>query len=165
VISTLLLSVGYAALLFGIVDLMSLRVGPRDGLLLGLAAFACVALAPAAGLPPKPPGVQGAELNAAQIWWASTAVATAIGLGLIAFARGRWMWWVVGALVIAAPHLVGAPPVAPPMTEALRALSAKFAIASVATQLVFWLVLGGAGGYFYVRSTSRVSARRHAVAA
>jgi cobalt transporter subunit CbtA len=163
-ISTLLLSVGYAAVLFGLANLLPLRVGTREGLMLGLAAFACFALAPAIGLPPKPPGVQGAELNAAQLWWASTAVATAIGLAVIFFARGRWTWWVVAALIIAAPHLIGAPPVAPAMTENLHHLSVMFALMSVATQFVFWLVLGTVGGYYYGRSGMRAPMRRAAVA-
>jgi cobalt transporter subunit CbtA len=152
--STLFLGVGYAALVFGLANLLQLRMGLREGLLLGLAAFACVSLAPSTGLPPKPPGVQGAELNAAQTWWAGTACATAIGLALIAFARGRWIWLVrlAGVLVILLPHIIGPPPVVPPLTDALRTLSAKFAIISIATQGVFWVVLGATGGWVAARA-------------
>lgn len=155
VASTLFLGVGYAALVFGLASLTGLRMGAREGLVLGIAAFACVSLAPSLGLPPKPPGVQGAELNAAQVWWAATACATAIGLALIAFAKGRWMWWVAGVAVILAPHLVGPPPVAPPLTNALRQLSIEFAIVSVATQGVFWAVLGTTGGWFTARTAAQ----------
>lgn len=152
VMSTLLMGVGYGALLLGGASLLSLRLRPREGLLLGLAGFACFALAPAFGLPPKPPGVAGAELNSAQIWWTLTAGATAVGLALIGLARGRWSWRVVGVLLIAAPHLYGAPPVSPPLTDALRDLSRQFAAVSIATQLAFWLTLGGVGGFLFARS-------------
>ena len=159
VMSTLLLGVGYAAMLLGGANLLSLRIRLREGLLLGFAGFACFALAPALGLPPKPPGVAGAELNAAQIWWALTACATAAGLSLIALARGRWPWRIVGLLLIVAPHLYGAPPVAPPLTDALRDLSRQFAAISVATQLAFWLTLGGVGGFLLAKPASRPSHR------
>lgn len=156
VVSTVFLAVGYAALVFGLASLMGLHMGVREGLLLGLAAFACVSLAPSVGLPPKPPGVQGAELNAAQVWWAATACATAIGLALVAFARGRWVWIgrFAGVIVILLPHLVGPPPVVPPLTEALRTLSAKFAIVSIVTQGVFWVVLGTTGGWLAARAAA-----------
>jgi cobalt transporter subunit CbtA len=155
--ATLLLGVGYAALVFGLSDVMRLHIGVREGLLLGLAAFACVSLAPSVGLPPKPPGVEGAELNAAQTWWTGTACATAIGLALMALARGRWIWiWrLAGVLVILLPHLVGPPPVVPPLTESLRALSVRFAAVSVATQGVFWVVLGTVGGWCTARASAQ----------
>lgn len=156
VASTLFLGVGYAALVFGLASLLGLRIGARQGLLLGIAAFACVSLAPSLGLPPKPPGVQGAELNAAQVWWAATAGATAIGLALVAFAKGRWMWRVAGVVVMLLPHLIGPPSVAPPLTDALRALSVKFAIVSIVTQGAFWIVLGTTGGW----CTARTAAQR-----
>jgi cobalt transporter subunit CbtA len=155
VASTLLLGVGYAALVFGLASLLGLRIGAREGLLLGIAAFACVSLAPSLGLPPRPPGVEGAELNAAQAWWTATAGATAIGLALIAFAKGRSMWRAAGVGVMLLPHLVGPPSVAPPLTDALRALSVKFALVSIVTQGAFWVVLGTTGGWFTARTAAQ----------
>ncbi len=152
VLGTVLTGIAYAALLFGVASLLSLSVDARRGLLLGLGGFACFALAPALGLPPKPPGVAGAELVAAQMWWASTALATATGLVLFARAGRRWSWWVIGAVVVVAPHVVGAPQAPRPDTEALRELGTRFAATSVATQAVFWVILGAVGGYLYARA-------------
>ena len=55
-----------------------------------------------------------------------------------------------GALLIALPHLIGAPsPVgASPVPSDL---SRQFAIASVVTQAAFWILLGGIGGPLYAR--------------
>jgi predicted cobalt transporter CbtA len=61
--------------------------------------------------------------------------------------------------LIVAPHLYGAPPVAPPLTDALRDLSRQFAAISVATQLAFWLTLGGVGGFLLAKPASRSSHR------
>jgi cobalt transporter subunit CbtA len=154
VLGTLLVGIAYAALLFGGAALLSFEVDVRRGILLGLAGFASFALAPALGVAPRPPGVAGAELHSAQIWWIATAIATAIGLALIARARGRWSWRIAGPIVLVAPHLVGAPHAEPARTDALRELSSRFAVTSVATQAVFWLVLGVIGGYVYQKTLS-----------
>jgi cobalt transporter subunit CbtA len=146
VLGTLLVGIAYAALLFGGAALLSFEVDVRRGILLGLAGFASLA--------PRPPGVAGAELHSAQIWWIATAIATAIGLALIARARGRWSSRIAGPIVLVAPHLVGAPHAEPARTDALRELSSRFAVTSVATQAVFWLVLGVIGGYVYQKTLS-----------
>jgi predicted cobalt transporter CbtA len=74
------------------------------------------------------------------------------------------MWWAAGLLCLIAPHLVGAPPTAAPLTEALRVLSVRFAVVSIATQLTFWLLLGGIGGFVYARTMSASPSRRSAFA-
>lgn len=62
----------------------------RKGLAWGAAGFVAFSLAPAAGLPPKLPGMTAAELGDRQLWWAATAAATAGGLALLAFASAAW---------------------------------------------------------------------------
>ena len=55
-LSTMLAGIGFAAVLFGAASLSGRALDLRRGVLWGLAGFACFALAPALGLPPKPPG-------------------------------------------------------------------------------------------------------------
>jgi cobalt transporter subunit CbtA len=146
VLGTVLMGIAYAALLLGAAALLGVELDVRTGVWLGLAGCACFAVAPSLGLPPKPPGVPGADVHAAQVWWAGTAVATAIGLTLIAAARGRWGLRVIGLLCLAAPHVIGAPqPLSAP--EVPEALIRRFAVTSVATQAAFWLLLGAIAGY------------------
>lgn len=150
VLGTTLTGIGFSALLFGIASALGLELSVGRGVALGLIGFACCALAPAIGLPPKPPGAAAAELRAAQFWWVGTAVATGAGLWAITRARGSWSWWIGGALLIALPHLIGAPsPIggSPVPSD----LSRQFAIASVVTQAAFWILLGGIGGPLYAR--------------
>lgn len=124
--------------------------GWKEGLLWGLAGFAAFSLAPALGLPPEPPGALAAPLPQRQWWWLLTALSTAGGLALIAFARGA-AWKLLGAALIALPHLVGAPHPAQPGGAAPAALQRAFAAASLLASALFWLVLGGLSGFFYQR--------------
>ena len=82
-LSTVLVAIGFAALLFGTAAIAPVSLdGPR-GALWGLAAYICIDLAPSWGLPPQPPGVPVADLYARQLWWVATAIATAIALWLL----------------------------------------------------------------------------------
>jgi cobalt transporter subunit CbtA len=148
---TVLTGIAFSALLFGSASLLGLEVNLRRGVALGLAGFACCALAPAIGLPPKPPGVTLANLEAAQIWWFATAFATAIGLWAFSRANGSWTWWVVGAACMVLPHLVGVPRTidsTPVPVDLIR----RFAVIVIATQAAFWLLLGVFGSYLYART-------------
>src|SRR5207302_9719366 len=111
VLADVLAGIGFALLLAGGVALARLRGFPIDarrGLIWGAAGFLVFALAPAIGLPPELPGMQAAALMARQEWWLTTAAATALGLGLMVFARPVALR-IGGALLLLAPHLVGAP--------------------------------------------------------
>jgi len=153
VLADVLAGIGFAFLLAGGVALAQLRgypVDARRGLIWGAAGFAVFALAPAIGLPPELPGMQAAGLAARQEWWLLTAAATALGLGLVVFA-GPVALRIGGALLLLAPHLVGAP-VAPHGASGLPPeLAAQFATASLATAALFWLLLGGISGWLYRR--------------
>jgi cobalt transporter subunit CbtA len=158
VLGTALTGIAFAAVLFGIASAFGLELNLARGLLLGLLGFACCALAPAIGLPPKPPGAAAADLHAAQIWWVSSAIATAAGLWAIGRSHGSWAWRVGGMLLIALPHLIGAPePIGSSPVPA--DLSRQFAIASVGTQAIFWIALGGIGGSLYARAFRPSSTR------
>lgn len=116
-------------------------ISPRTGLLWGAAGFITMHLAPAFGVAPDMPGLNGADVEARQIWWFGAAACTGIGLWLIAFGR-NWAMWGAAIILLAAPHIIGAPlpdaltQVAPPE------LAAAFAARTLGTALVVWSTLG-----------------------
>ncbi len=142
-----LAGVGFALLLTAAMALHR-RAGWYVGFLWGFGGFASFTLAPAAGLPPELPGMATADLFDRQVWWIGTAVATAIGLGLIFLVR-RLAWAALGAVIILAPHLIGAPRAAGPGAGLPNELIVEFGVASLATNLLFWSVLGIAAGILY----------------
>ena len=124
--------------------------GWKEGLLWGLGGFAAFSLAPSLGLPPELPGALAAPLAQRQGWWLLIALSTAGGLAMIAFARGA-AWKLLGAALIALPHLIGAPHPAQPGGSAPAALQRAFVAASLLASALFWLLLGGLSGFFYQR--------------
>ncbi len=152
-LATILTGIGYAAVLFGIANLSSKPINLKRGALLGVAAFACVALAPALGLPPQPPGVPLADLHDRQLWWLGTALVTALGLWLIFRSKPSWAARIAGVVCLAAPHFIGAP-VNPPNTTVPLKLVYAFEAASLLTTGTFWLLLGAAGGFLQDRLQS-----------
>lgn len=149
--ANILTAIGWAMLLSGLMMARGKPVGLRDGLLWGVAGFACVMVAPMAGLPPELPGTPAAPLEARQFWWISTAVFTAAGLALAFFRPKPWAF-VVALILIASPHIVGAPlftggetPLAPPELEH------QFIIAALLTSLLSWLLIGPLSGFFLRR--------------
>lgn len=116
-------------------------ISPRTGLLWGAAGFITMHLAPAFGVAPDMPGLNGADVETRQIWWFGAAACTGIGLWLIAFGR-NWAMWGAAIILLAAPHIIGAPlpdaltQVAPPE------LAAAFAARTLGTALVVWSTLG-----------------------
>ncbi|HVH73883.1 MAG TPA: CbtA family protein [Stellaceae bacterium] len=152
VLADLLAGIGFALMLVAgmalAADRRGVAVDLRRGLLWGAAGFLVFALAPALGLPPALPGAETAGLAARQLWWLGTALATAAGLAAIVFGR-RVVWRIAGVAAILAPHLLGAPQ--GPAPGASGGLTSPFALASLAVSAVFWLVIGGGGGFFYDR--------------
>lgn len=130
------------------------RLDARAGLLWGLAGFAAVQLAPAVGLPPELPGMEGASLAARQSWWVLCVGATALGVAALAFGRGL-PWLALGAALVLLPHLLGAPQ--PPGRESLvpPGLSAAFATRSLGVASLSWAVLGALAGALAERAPLR----------
>lgn len=120
----------------------------RHGALWGLAAFTCFSLAPALGLPPQPLGVAVADLHQRQLWWTGTVIATAVAVWLIAGQKRTWLLRTFGAVCLLLPHLIGAP-AATGLNGVPVELVRQFAIASVATSCIFWLLVGTLGGFIY----------------
>ena len=113
----------------------------RAGLAWGAAAWVAAQLAPALGLPPGLPGMAAADLVARQAWWAATAAATAGGLLLLAFGRG-WGAWAAGLVLVAAPHVLGAPEPPAFSGPAPPELAALFAARALGVGLAAWLATG-----------------------
>lgn len=125
----------------------------RLGLGLGAAGFAAFSLAPALGLAPALPGMAEGDLLARQTWWIGTAVATLLGVALMALSRGGWLW-ALGLLALVLPHAAGAPGEATGLVALMgqsgplgedgmtAELAQRFALASLAAAAVFWAVLG-----------------------
>ena len=155
-VTTIISGIGFAAILLAVITLSGTAVDVRRGLLWGLAGFACFALAPALGLPPKPPGAAVGDLHMRQVWWGGTVLATACGLWLIfGPAANRWSR-IVGVVVLGFPHVLGVPP--PEGADLVPAtLMRDFAILSIGTNLLFWLVLGGACGWLLDRGWGRAN--------
>ena len=137
-----LVGIGYAFLLTGAIALRGRPVSPASGLLWGLAGFAVFVAAPSIGLSPEPPGGHPGDLLARQIWWIGTSAATAAAL---------WLWttrrpWLVAvaALLLIAPHLIGAPK--PFAAYEYEEVAYSFVLAVFASNAVLWVTLGLAIG-------------------
>lgn len=150
-LTTMFTGIGFAAMFFGSLSLTGSSVNARRGALCGLAAFACFGLAPALGLPPLPPGAAVAGLYERQVWWIGTAIATAIGLWLLTREGRSWPVRIAGVVFLLLPHLIGAPSAIGQNAIPARLLR-RFAITSLATTGMFWLLLGTIGGFFYNRN-------------
>jgi cobalt transporter subunit CbtA len=139
-----LIYVAYGLILvagFGVAESFGLTITPREGLMWGIAGFVSFQLAPAIGLAPELPGTIAADLTERQIWWWGTVLATGTGLGLLAYGKS-YVTMGLALLLLAAPHVIGAPlpdgywGVAPPEVGAI------FSARVLATALVVWAVLG-----------------------
>jgi cobalt transporter subunit CbtA len=138
-------AIGFALVAIAIAEALGGFAGWRGGLMFGIAGFLAVSLAPGLGLPPELPGMPAAELGPRQIWWISTAVCTALALGLLAYTRSALLA-ALAVVLLVAPHIIGAP--LPPTHETTVPieLHARFVNAVYATNLVFWAVLGALSG-------------------
>ncbi|HVO17556.1 MAG TPA: CbtA family protein [Alphaproteobacteria bacterium] len=153
-LADILTAIGFALLLSGAYVLSGRDVAWREGIVWGLAGFAAFALAPSLGLPPALPGMPETALGPRQAWWIATAALTAAGLALLFLHRRPWSIG-LAVLLIAAPHLWGAPP---PSTEASAvpaSLWRSFVIAATATNLLSWVLLGALTGYLHQRDARR----------
>ena len=103
------------------------------------------------GLPPELPGTAAADLALRQTWWIGTAASTAAGIALIVFGR-NWLLKVLGAAILAVPHVIGAPQPEVHAMLAPQALETQFKIASQLTNVAFWLALGLISAWLFRRN-------------
>jgi cobalt transporter subunit CbtA len=149
-LATAVLGVGFGLALLGLMMLAGVAITPRSGLAFGVAGFMAVALAPALGLPPEIPGSGAAEIGARQAWWFFAVGATAVGLAGLLLTKRFWLQ-VGGVVLMALPHIVGAPHREAFASTAPAELAGHFAATSLAVTAIFWGVLGYASGAFYER--------------
>lgn len=150
-VSNILVGVAFSLILTAAILLARQQISLQSGLVWGLAGFVVFVLAPNFGLSPELPGMPAAELGERQTWWLATVVATAGGLGLFAFSK-KIPLLIAGALLIAAPHVYGAPLPGSHESAVPAGLAAEFAVATIVTSGLFWLLLGGVLGNFLQRA-------------
>jgi cobalt transporter subunit CbtA len=151
VLANILGGIGFAFLLAAVSVLSGIEITARNGVIWGLSGFVALQLAPALGLAPELPGMPAADLVARQVWWIGTALAT--GAGILAIAKLRnWTGIVIAAVLILAPHVIGAPQLTGEHTSSVPAhLATEFAAASLATGALFWLIAGPLLGWLNTR--------------
>jgi cobalt transporter subunit CbtA len=148
---------GYGLVMLGGIQLaeqVGARLGTAQSLLWGLAGFLAFQMMPALGLAPELPGTPAADLTDRQIWWAATAIATIIGLWFLAYGSAIWQR-VLGAGVLAGPHVWGAPKAAEYGGVVPPELSAAFAAHSLGVGLVTWMALGAMVVFFWHSEPAR----------
>ena len=144
-LATIVLAIGGALILLGLMVLDGGAITARRALPWGAGAFLALALAPAIGLPPELPGMPAADLAERQIWWLATVIATAFGLWTI-FCRGGPASIVLGVLVIVLPHVVGVPQPVSHDSDVPAGLAAQFVASSLAGSLILWIIVSSVAG-------------------
>jgi cobalt transporter subunit CbtA len=140
-LTTVMTGAAFAAVLAGISLLSGMAITRRNGMIWGLCGFLAATLAPAAGLPPELPGMTAGDLSLRQFWWAGTVALTATGIFLIASRREAWAV-VIAVVLVALPHVVGAPMANGAGSNVPAELAARFAANAIAANAVFWLLIG-----------------------
>lgn len=148
---------GYAMILVALMLLAEERgaqVTAHSGIVWGVAGFVAAHLAPGVSLAPELPGSAAADIGARQIWWFATVIAAAIAMWLLAFGR-NWAMWGSAVILLAAPHVIGAPMpdgfTGPVPTE----LSSLFAARAFGVGLAAWALLGCFAAYFLDKEQRR----------
>ena len=150
ILFTMLTYTGYAFLLIAGMALAQdrgARIDGRTGILWGVAGFIAFHFA--------------ADVAQRQVWWFATVIAAAIAMWLIAFGTG-WASWAVAAVLLLAPHVIGAPEpevfTGPVPTE----LGALFAARAFGVGMAAWVLLGSFAGFFWQREGQHALAAQRA---
>ena len=156
-IATVAASVGFALVLLAGMIAANDQPTPRRALAWAAGGFAAFSLAPAMGLSPELPGMEAAPILARQLWWAAMVAATAGGLWL-AIRGGKPMAILGGIILIALPHLIGAPTIAVTATSGVPAeLASRFAASVLGVAAIMWALIGAGVGYAWQRLEKSVA--------
>lgn len=140
-LATVAASIGYTLLLLSAMLLSGSKIAAPQTLAFAACGFIATGLAPAMGLAPELPGSAAGPLIARQIWWISTAAATAAALWLLLCSK-RPSAKLAGAVLLALPHIIGAPQPVSFESKAPAELAAQFAAASLGLQALLWASIG-----------------------
>lgn len=149
-LTNIIIGAGYALLLVAGFSFSGSQVDGRRGGIWGICGFTAFALAPALGLPPELPGMVAADITARQTWWLATVSASIGGLWLLISAQ-RWELAAAGIVLLAAPHIIGAPHPNREVGIVPPELSAQFAVTSLVVGAIFWTLIGWLAGTFWAR--------------
>ncbi|RYH08395.1 CbtA family protein [Tropicimonas sp. IMCC6043] len=141
---SMLIYAGYGLLLTAAMSLATADEQPislRSGAVWGICGFVAAQLAPAFSLPPEVPGSAHVDLSQRQIWWYATVAATAVALWLLAFGRRHWHI-AAAAILLLAPHVIGAPRPEHFDGPVPQELAALFASRALGAGLAGWVILG-----------------------
>lgn len=153
-LATIATSAGFALILLAGMLASGDRITVKMAFGWSVAAFVATGLAPALGLAPELPGSAAGPLMARQIWWAGTAIST--GLALWLFLRSESVVAkIVAVILLALPHLIGAPQPVAFESKAPAELAAHFAAASLTIQAALWILSGLAAGALWMRFDKR----------
>jgi len=147
ILANLVAGAGFALLLGGVALLLGRRITVQNGIYWGVAGFFAVAFLPVLGLSPELPAMPAADLAERQLWWIATVVLSGLGLYLIVLRQEIWAK-ILGLVLIVAPHLYGAPHPEDISSPIPSLLASQYAVASLATNLFMWAVIGLALGWF-----------------
>ena len=151
VLANLATGAGFALLMAGVSMASGVNVTFATGIVWGAAGWMAVQFLPALGLPPELPGFPYVDLAARQYWWVATVALSITGLVLLFLNKGT-VARVAGVALLIAPHLYGAPQPTDISSAVPAYLAGEFVVATLATTLFFWLVLGLAMGWFMDRA-------------
>jgi cobalt transporter subunit CbtA len=153
-IATIATSAGFALILLAGMLVSGDEITVQKAFGWSLAAFVATGLAPSLGLAPELPGSAAGPLLARQVWWVGTAISTGVALWL--FIRStNWIAKVVAVILLALPHLIGAPRPEAFESKAPAELAAHFAAASLTIQAALWILSGLAAGALWMRFQKR----------
>ncbi len=147
ILANLVAGAGFALLLGGVALLLGRRITVQNGIYWGVAGFFAVAFLPALGLSPELPAMPAADLAERQLWWIAAVMLSGLGIYLVVLRQEIWAK-ILGLVLIVAPQLYGAPHPEDISSPVPALLASQYAVASLATNLFMWAVIGLALGWF-----------------
>ena len=157
VVFTMLTYTGYTLMLVALLSIaeeQGAQIDGRTGILWGIAGFVTFHFATGLSLSPEVPGVAAADVGVRQIWWWGAVIAAGIAMWLIAFGR-NWTMWGVAVILLAAPHVIGAPEPDAFAGSVPTELGALFAARAFGVGFASWVLVGSFAGYFWKREEDR----------
>ncbi len=139
-VATVATAAGYALILAAAMLIAGAAFTTESLLKWALGGFLATTLAPGFGMAPTLPGMGETALEPRQLWWMTTAFATAAGLYVISHYRSL-LPLLGGLVLIALPHVWGAPTAVPAPSLVPPGLAAHFASSVIGLSFVLWASL------------------------